>query len=190
MSFTGIFPPFCDPNDGHYLVDGCYVNNLPGKSRNACLHVCGVQVRCGGRAELACPWRATSHPSATPRTAIYCSTEATSTTCQVRRVTDRRQRARGKELEAPGSTSFSLPLSLSHFHSSSGANRRDWECPWRGVLALPSLCSRPRSQPGGDGGVEGDGGGFLSFARLALTEAYEPPLCPFASPSLSNSEQG
>ncbi|KRX74341.1 Neuropathy target esterase sws, partial [Trichinella sp. T6] len=30
MSYIGILPPLCDPLDGHYLVDGCYMNNLPG----------------------------------------------------------------------------------------------------------------------------------------------------------------
>lgn len=30
MSIAGILPPLCDPVDGHYLVDGCYVNNVPG----------------------------------------------------------------------------------------------------------------------------------------------------------------
>ncbi|KRX22648.1 Neuropathy target esterase sws [Trichinella nelsoni] len=29
MSYIGILPPLCDPIDGHYLVDGCYMNNLP-----------------------------------------------------------------------------------------------------------------------------------------------------------------
>ncbi|VEN42783.1 unnamed protein product [Callosobruchus maculatus] len=29
MSIVGIFPPICDPNDGHLLADGCYVNNVP-----------------------------------------------------------------------------------------------------------------------------------------------------------------
>ncbi|XP_023708725.1 neuropathy target esterase sws isoform X6 [Cryptotermes secundus] len=29
MTIAGIFPPFCDPRDGHLLVDGCYVNNVP-----------------------------------------------------------------------------------------------------------------------------------------------------------------
>ncbi|KAJ8307609.1 hypothetical protein KUTeg_014840 [Tegillarca granosa] len=29
MSLTGYLPPLCDPIDGHYLVDGGYVNNLP-----------------------------------------------------------------------------------------------------------------------------------------------------------------
>lgn len=32
MSFVGIFPPVCDPLDGHLLVDGCYVNNVPGNN--------------------------------------------------------------------------------------------------------------------------------------------------------------
>ncbi|KFD48177.1 hypothetical protein M513_10963 [Trichuris suis] len=30
MSYIGLSPPLCDPVDGHYLVDGCYMNNLPG----------------------------------------------------------------------------------------------------------------------------------------------------------------
>lgn len=34
MSVAGIFPPICDPNDGHHLIDGCYVNNVPGQVRN------------------------------------------------------------------------------------------------------------------------------------------------------------
>ena len=29
MSLTGYLPPICDPVDGHYLVDGGYINNLP-----------------------------------------------------------------------------------------------------------------------------------------------------------------
>ncbi|UJR38136.1 hypothetical protein I4U23_030815 [Adineta vaga] len=29
MSLSGYFPPLCDPNDGHLLLDGGYVNNLP-----------------------------------------------------------------------------------------------------------------------------------------------------------------
>lgn len=32
MSIVGIFPPICDPIDGHMLVDGCYINNVPGKN--------------------------------------------------------------------------------------------------------------------------------------------------------------
>ena len=30
MSLSGYLPPLCDPIDGHYLLDGGYVNNLPG----------------------------------------------------------------------------------------------------------------------------------------------------------------
>ncbi|XP_064819512.1 patatin-like phospholipase domain-containing protein 6 isoform X4 [Oncorhynchus masou masou] len=31
-SYTPYLPPLCDPKDGHLLVDGCYVNNVPGQS--------------------------------------------------------------------------------------------------------------------------------------------------------------
>uniref|UniRef100_H2Z0F0 lysophospholipase n=1 Tax=Ciona savignyi TaxID=51511 RepID=H2Z0F0_CIOSA len=31
MSYHPYLPPICDPRDGHYLLDGCFVNNLPGK---------------------------------------------------------------------------------------------------------------------------------------------------------------
>ncbi|CAL4105283.1 unnamed protein product, partial [Meganyctiphanes norvegica] len=30
MSLSGYMPPICDPHDGHLLLDGGYVNNLPG----------------------------------------------------------------------------------------------------------------------------------------------------------------
>ncbi|CAG7837535.1 unnamed protein product [Allacma fusca] len=30
MTIAGVFPPLCDPKDGHLLIDGCYVNNVPG----------------------------------------------------------------------------------------------------------------------------------------------------------------
>ncbi|XP_076216896.1 patatin-like phospholipase domain-containing protein 6 isoform X1 [Aptenodytes patagonicus] len=29
-SYTPYLPPLCDPKDSHWLVDGCYVNNVPG----------------------------------------------------------------------------------------------------------------------------------------------------------------
>ena len=29
MSLAGYLPPLCDPEDGHQLLDGGYVNNLP-----------------------------------------------------------------------------------------------------------------------------------------------------------------
>lgn len=31
MSLSGYLPPLCDPVDGHLLLDGGYVNNLPGE---------------------------------------------------------------------------------------------------------------------------------------------------------------
>jgi lysophospholipid hydrolase len=31
MSLSGYLPPLCDPIDGHLLLDGGYVNNLPGE---------------------------------------------------------------------------------------------------------------------------------------------------------------
>jgi len=34
MSLSGYMPPLCDPIDGHHLLDGGYVNNLPGKMSN------------------------------------------------------------------------------------------------------------------------------------------------------------
>ncbi|CAB4061763.1 NTE [Lepeophtheirus salmonis] len=30
MSYAWLLPPICDPEDGHLLMDGCYVNNVPG----------------------------------------------------------------------------------------------------------------------------------------------------------------
>lgn len=30
MSLSGYMPPLCDPKDGHLLMDGGYINNLPG----------------------------------------------------------------------------------------------------------------------------------------------------------------
>lgn len=34
MSIAGVFPPICDYQDGHLLIDGCYVNNVPGMNSN------------------------------------------------------------------------------------------------------------------------------------------------------------
>ena len=31
MSLSGYLPPLCDPVDGHLLLDGGYVNVLPGE---------------------------------------------------------------------------------------------------------------------------------------------------------------
>ena len=30
MSYASLLPPICDPHDGALLLDGCYVNNVPG----------------------------------------------------------------------------------------------------------------------------------------------------------------
>lgn len=35
MSLSGYMPPLCDPKDGHLLLDGGYVNNLPGMEQNS-----------------------------------------------------------------------------------------------------------------------------------------------------------
>lgn len=35
MSLSGYLPPLCDPKDGHLLMDGGYINNLPGLLRGA-----------------------------------------------------------------------------------------------------------------------------------------------------------
>lgn len=53
MTIAGVFPPICDPIDGHLLVDGCYVNNVPGirfpyclsfvnSNHNLIIVVCGI----------------------------------------------------------------------------------------------------------------------------------------------------
>lgn len=34
MSLSGYMPPLCDPTDAHLLLDGGYVNNLPGNNNN------------------------------------------------------------------------------------------------------------------------------------------------------------
>ncbi|XP_046752586.1 neuropathy target esterase sws isoform X2 [Diprion similis] len=46
MSIAGIFPPICDPADGHLLVDGCYVNNVPADEmlRQGAHHILAIDV--------------------------------------------------------------------------------------------------------------------------------------------------
>ncbi|XP_058809810.1 neuropathy target esterase sws isoform X2 [Phymastichus coffea] len=46
MTFAGVFPPICDPNDGHLLVDGCYVNNVPADEmlRQGAHHILAIDV--------------------------------------------------------------------------------------------------------------------------------------------------
>ncbi len=31
MSLVNLVPPICDPKDGHILLDGCYMHNVPGE---------------------------------------------------------------------------------------------------------------------------------------------------------------
>ncbi|XP_053677884.1 neuropathy target esterase sws [Anopheles nili] len=45
MSLSGYMPPLCDPTDGHLLLDGGYVNNLPGdlwRYARASMSVAGI----------------------------------------------------------------------------------------------------------------------------------------------------
>ena len=46
MSYAYLLPPICDPVDGHLLMDGCYVNNVPGDVmlRSSCSHIIVVDV--------------------------------------------------------------------------------------------------------------------------------------------------
>ena len=40
MSLSGYLPPLCDPKDGHLLMDGGYINNLPGGSYSSGVFQC------------------------------------------------------------------------------------------------------------------------------------------------------
>jgi len=46
MSYAWICPPICDPKDGHLLLDGCYVNNVPASImlQSNCSHIIAVDV--------------------------------------------------------------------------------------------------------------------------------------------------
>ncbi|XP_063974181.1 neuropathy target esterase sws isoform X2 [Diachasmimorpha longicaudata] len=46
MTVAGVFPPICDPHDGHLLVDGCYVNNVPADVmlRHGAHHILAIDV--------------------------------------------------------------------------------------------------------------------------------------------------
>ncbi|EHB08210.1 Patatin-like phospholipase domain-containing protein 7 [Heterocephalus glaber] len=47
MSLSGYMPPLCDPKDGHLLMDGGYINNLPGAVLNmAEIQTCLAYVCC------------------------------------------------------------------------------------------------------------------------------------------------
>lgn len=45
MSLSGYLPPLCDPKDGHLLMDGGYINNLPGWLRLRHSPVCTLSSR-------------------------------------------------------------------------------------------------------------------------------------------------
>ncbi|XP_077835867.1 patatin-like phospholipase domain-containing protein 6 isoform X21 [Macaca mulatta] len=44
-SYCPYLPPLCDPKDGHLLVDGCYVNNVPGQQARRAGRASGVSER-------------------------------------------------------------------------------------------------------------------------------------------------
>ena len=46
MSLAGYMPPLCDPQDGHLLLDGGYVNNLPADimHKKGAKHILAVDV--------------------------------------------------------------------------------------------------------------------------------------------------
>jgi lysophospholipid hydrolase len=46
MSYAWFVPPLCDPVDGHLLMDGCYVNNVPGDvmAAQGCKYIMAVDV--------------------------------------------------------------------------------------------------------------------------------------------------
>ncbi|KAG9334129.1 hypothetical protein JZ751_009099 [Albula glossodonta] len=51
MTLSGYLPPLCDPKDGNLLMDGGYINNLPGKRRKETgRHTAGIV----GRGEGGC----------------------------------------------------------------------------------------------------------------------------------------
>lgn len=51
MSLAGYLPPLCDPNDGHHLLDGGYVNNLPADVMRNMGARCVIAVDVGSVAE-------------------------------------------------------------------------------------------------------------------------------------------
>eukprot|EP00095_Tigriopus_kingsejongensis_P004400 maker-scaffold93_size381549-snap-gene-2.23 protein:Tk04400 transcript:maker-scaffold93_size381549-snap-gene-2.23-mRNA-1 annotation:"neuropathy target esterase sws isoform x4" len=46
MSYAWLLPPLCDPVDGHLLMDGCYVNNVPGDvmANQGCKYILAIDV--------------------------------------------------------------------------------------------------------------------------------------------------
>ena len=56
MSLAGYLPPLCDPVDGHLLLDGGYVNNLPADimHKRGAKHILAVDV--GATDEVGGAW--------------------------------------------------------------------------------------------------------------------------------------
>lgn len=52
MSLAGYLPPMCDPLDGHYLLDGGYVNNLPADVMRSMGARCIIAVDVGAADEV------------------------------------------------------------------------------------------------------------------------------------------
>jgi lysophospholipid hydrolase len=46
MSYAWVLPPLCDPVDGHLIMDGCYVNNVPGDvmAAQGCKYILAIDV--------------------------------------------------------------------------------------------------------------------------------------------------
>ena len=53
MSLSGYMPPLCDPVDGHLLLDGGYVNNLPGEGEKVELRDCDIKSFMGSLFDLS-----------------------------------------------------------------------------------------------------------------------------------------
>lgn len=51
MSLAGYLPPLCDPDDGHLLLDGGYVNNLPADVMRQMGARCVIAVDVGSTSE-------------------------------------------------------------------------------------------------------------------------------------------
>lgn len=51
MTLSGYLPPLCDPKDGNLLMDGGYINNLPGKYRPEMMEI-ARQLSAASRGEL------------------------------------------------------------------------------------------------------------------------------------------
>ena len=66
MSLSGYLPPLCDPADGHLLLDGGYVNNLPADVMKVltiltagCYYICLI---CTNNRHYSCVWNTGIEP--------------------------------------------------------------------------------------------------------------------------------